>query len=97
MPGPVLFKQEKIEDVEKEFEKSLSYQANSRVYYYLAQLYWKKAGESEDPLKNPYLAKTRSAYSLCIKNDLQQKYKNEVSELLEKLSAFEKQQTKPKT
>jgi tetratricopeptide (TPR) repeat protein len=85
------FKQEKIEDAEKEFEKSLSYQANPRVYYYLAQLYWEKTEEGGDSLNNLYLGKTRSAFLLCLKNDLQGKYKNEVSELLEKLSAFEKQ------
>jgi tetratricopeptide (TPR) repeat protein len=90
--GRFYFKQEKIEDAEKGLEKSLLYQANPRVYYSLAQLYWKKAGESGDSLNNLYLGKTRSAFSLCLKNDLQQRYKNEVPELLEKLSAFEKQQ-----
>jgi tetratricopeptide (TPR) repeat protein len=93
--GRLHFKQEQekdaIEEAGKEFEKSLAYRANPRVYYYLAELYWKKAMESEDPFKNPYLAKTRSAYSLCFKNDLQQKYKNEVSECLERLKDFEKQ------
>jgi tetratricopeptide (TPR) repeat protein len=92
--GRLHFKQEQekdaIEEAEKEFEKSLAYRANPRVYYYLAELYWKKAMESEDPFKNPYLAKTRSAFSLCLKNDLQQKYKNEMSECLERLKAFGK-------
>jgi len=88
--GRLHFKQENIEDAEKEFEKSLSYRANPRVYYYLAELYWKQARKRKDSLKNLYLAKTRSALSLCLKNDLQQKYKNEVSECLERLNAFEK-------
>jgi tetratricopeptide (TPR) repeat protein len=94
--GRIHFKQEEFDKAEKAFEKSLSCQASPRVYYYLAQLYWKKAGKSGAPWKNPYLAKTRSAFILCLKNDLQQKYKSEVSVLLEKFNAFEKQQTKPK-
>jgi tetratricopeptide (TPR) repeat protein len=89
--GRFYFKQEKIDNAEKEFETSLLYRANPRIYYYLAELYWIKAGKRKDVLKNLYLAKTRSAFSLCLKNDLQQKYKNEVSECLERLSAFEKQ------
>ena len=93
--GRLHFKQEQekdaIDEAENEFEKSLSYRANPRVYYYLAELYWKKASKRRTPFKNLYLEKTRSAYSLCFKNDLQQKYKNEVSECLERLKDFEKQ------
>jgi tetratricopeptide (TPR) repeat protein len=94
--GRLHLKQEKPEEAKKEFEKSLSYRANPRTYYYLAELYWKRAGESEEPLRNLYLAQTRSAFSLCLRNDFQQKYKDEVSELLDKLSAFEKPQKNQK-
>lgn len=83
--GRLYWKQGKMDDVEKEFETSISFLPNPRVYLYLAEFYLNEASESRMGRKPSLLAKARNACKLCRKTDLRQQYGNELADLEKKL------------
>jgi tetratricopeptide (TPR) repeat protein len=85
--GRYYSKQGKMDEIEKEFEKSISFLPNPRVYLYLAEFYLNEASESRIGRKPLLLAKARNACTLCRKNDLRQQYENELAYLEKKLDS----------
>ncbi|HLP48989.1 MAG TPA: tetratricopeptide repeat protein [Candidatus Kapabacteria bacterium] len=85
--GRYYFKQGKMDEAEKEFETSIFFMPNPRVYLYLAEFYLNEASESRMGRKPSLLAKAGNACKLCRKNDLRQQYGNELADLEKKLDA----------
>jgi len=88
--GRYYFKQEKMDDAEKEFETSIRFMPNPRVYLYLAEFYLREVSECRIGREKILLAKTRNACKLCRKLDLRLQYKQDVDDLEKKLEAREK-------
>lgn len=88
--GRYYFIQGKVEEAEKEFEKSISFMPTPRVYLYLADFYLHEASESRIGRKETLLTKTRNAFKLCRQNDLRLQYEKELTDLEKKLDALEK-------
>ncbi|MCX6581916.1 MAG: tetratricopeptide repeat protein [Candidatus Aminicenantes bacterium] len=88
--GRYYFKQEKRDEAKEEFEKSISFMPNPRVYLYLTEFYLHEASESRIGRKEMLMAKARNACKLCRKNDLRLQYKQDVDDLEKKLEAREK-------
>ncbi len=88
--GRLYWKQEKMDEAKEEFEESISFMPDPRVYLYLAEFYLHEASESRIGRKEILLAKTRNACKLCRKNDLRQQYEKELTDLEKKLEAHEK-------
>jgi len=82
--------QGKMEEAEKEFEKSISFMPTPRVYLYLAEFYLREISESRIGRKEALMAKTRNACKLCRQTDLRLQYKQDVDDLEKKLEAREK-------
>lgn len=83
--GRYYFKQGKMEEAENEFETSLQFMPNPRVYLYLSEFYLREASESKIGRKPMLLEKAHNACKLCRKNDLRLQYENELSNLEKKI------------
>jgi len=88
--GRLNWKQGEMDEAAKQFEKSISFMPNPRVYLYLAEFYLREISDSRIGRKEALMAKARNACKLCRKNDLRLQYKQDVDDLEKKLEAREK-------
>jgi tetratricopeptide (TPR) repeat protein len=84
------FKREEMNKIIEEFDESIKYMPNPRVYLYLAEFYLPEVPKYRLGRKETLIAKARNAFKLCRQTDLRQQYKQDVDDLEKKLEALEK-------